>query len=123
MTNSRAKGCRGEREVRDLLREAGFEARRGQQFSGGSDSPDVICPSLPEIHIEVKRVQTGNPYNWMEQATKDAGKKIPTVWHKRNGKKWLAILPAEEFLTILRRSDLVAVTPAELTEDEIVRVY
>jgi len=123
MTNSRAKGSRGEREVRDLLREAGFEARRGQQFSGGSDSPDVICPSLPEIHIEVKRVQTGNPYNWMTQAANDAGKKIPTVWHKRNGRPWLAILTAEDFLTILRRSDLVAVTPAEITEDEIVRVY
>jgi len=106
--NSRAKGCRGERMWRDQLREAGFEARRGQQFSGGADSPDVICSSLPELHFEVKNVEAGNPYNWHDQATADAGEKIPVVAHKRNGRRWLCILSAEDFLNILRRSDLVA---------------
>lgn len=106
--NSRAKGCRGELEWRDQLREAGFTARRGQQFSGGTDSPDVICPSLPSIHWEVKRVEAGNPYGWHDQAKADAGEKIPVVSHKRNGRRWLAILDASDFLDILRRSDLVA---------------
>jgi Holliday junction resolvase len=106
--NSRAKGCRGEREWRDQLREAGFlNARRGQQFSGGTDSPDVVCPELPTIHFEVKRVEAGNPYNWHDQATTDAGSKIPVVAHKRNGRRWLAILSAEDLLDIIRRSDLV----------------
>jgi Holliday junction resolvase len=121
--NSRAKGCRGEREWRDQLREAGFRARRGQQFCGGSDSPDVICPSLPEIHFEVKRVETGNLYNWMDQAGCDAKGKKPVVAHKRNGRSWVCILKAEDFLTILRRSDLVAQTTGEEAEDEIVRCY
>jgi len=104
--NSRAKGCRGEREWRDQLREAGFEARRGQQFHGGGESPDVVCPSLPTIHFEVKRVEAGNPYNWHDQASADAGKKIPVVAHKRNNHPWLCILKASDFLEILRRSDL-----------------
>ena len=106
--NSRAKGCRGEREWRDQLREVGFTARRGQQFHGGGESPDVVCPSLPTIHFEVKRVEAGNPYNWHDQASADAGDKIPVVAHKRNGRSWLCILSAENFLEILRRSDLVA---------------
>ena len=42
---------------RDMFREAGFEARRGQQFSGGADSPDVIVPALPDFHWEIKFCQ------------------------------------------------------------------
>jgi Holliday junction resolvase len=122
--NSRAKGCRGEREWRDQLREAGFEARRGQQFSGGTDSPDVVCPSLPSVHWEVKRTETLSIYTAMTQAATDAGSKIPVVAHKRNGRPWLCIITAEDFLTILRRSDLVASnTTAEEADDEIVRAY
>lgn len=54
--NSRQKGKRGELLWRDELRKMGFEARRGQQFAGGGDSPDVVCPSLPRLHCEVKMV-------------------------------------------------------------------
>ena len=36
--NSRRKGKVGEREFAALLREHGFDARRGQQFSGSPDS-------------------------------------------------------------------------------------
>ena len=39
---------------RDMFREAGFEARRGQQFSGGTDSPDVVVTALPDFHWEIK---------------------------------------------------------------------
>jgi Holliday junction resolvase len=45
--NSREKGKRGERQWRDELRAQGFAARRGQQFSGSPDSPDVVCDDLP----------------------------------------------------------------------------
>jgi len=51
--NSRQKGKRGEREAAAFLRSLGFEARRGQQFAGGGDSPDVVT-SLSNVHIEVK---------------------------------------------------------------------
>lgn len=108
--NSRAKGCRGEREWRDILRSHGFtNARRGQQFAGGSDSPDVVCPELPDIHFEVKRVQTGNPYKWMAQAIRDAGDKIPVVAHRRNGCEWLTITRAADFIDLLKRAGMAAV--------------
>jgi Holliday junction resolvase len=106
--NSRAKGCRGEREWRDQLREAGFlNARRGQQFSGGTDSPDVICPELPKIHFEVKRVEAGNVYKWMAQAERDAQDKTPVVAHKKNHHDWVVVLKAEDFFKLIRSSDWV----------------
>lgn len=100
--NSRAKGARGEREAAKILTEAGFPARRGQQFSGGKDSPDVVCDSLSQFHIEVKRKETGNVYQWIAQALRDNPEKIPLVFHKRNDQDWLAILPLDNFLKLLK---------------------
>jgi Holliday junction resolvase len=98
--NSRAKGKNGELELSAFLRERGFEARRGQQFKGGGDSPDVI--GLPGFHLECKRVEAGNPYVWMEQAIREAAKdKTPLVCHRRNRRDWLAILRLEDLIAIL----------------------
>ena len=122
--NSRSKGCRGEREWRDMLREAGFlKSRRGQQFSGGTDSPDVVCPELPTIHFEVKRVEAGNPYNWHDQATSDAGNKTPVVVHKRNGRKWLVIMSGEDWLEMVKLTDLVDHGTTGTEEEEFERAY
>lgn len=104
--NSRQKGARGEREFAKELTHAGFPAERGQQHAGGQDSPDVKCPSLSKIHFEVKRVERGNPYNWLTQAQGDCGPKIPVVAHKRNHCEWLAILPMTDFLEIIRKSEI-----------------
>jgi Holliday junction resolvase len=104
--NSRNKGAVGEREFAELLRFHGWDARRGQQFSGGSDSPDVVCQPLKDFHFEVKRVESGNLYKWMAQARRDAkgGEKIPVVMHRRNRQDWVAILPAGLFLELLIRA-------------------
>ena len=56
---------------RDQLRKQGFTARRGQQFAGGTDSPDVICEELKLLHQEVKFVQNLNLDKACEQATRD----------------------------------------------------
>lgn len=105
MTNSRAKGKHGELELKDFLRERGHTgARRGRQFHGGVDSPDVVCDSLPDIHIECKRVEAGNLYNWLDQAIKDAGKnnkKIPIVAHRRSRKPWVGILLLDDLIRII----------------------
>ena len=82
--NSRSKGARFERELAAWLRDTfGVEARRGQQFSGGSDSPDVI--GWPGVHIEAKHVEKLNIETAMLQAERDAaGRAVPVVIHKRN---------------------------------------
>jgi Holliday junction resolvase len=100
--NSRAKGKRGELEFAHFLKAHGMTARRGQQFKGGSDSPDVVCDDLADIHFEVKRVQAGNLYKWLEQACGDAAPgKIPIVAHRKNQKDWVAILPMTDLVRLL----------------------
>ncbi len=93
--NSRAKGARGERLAAAAWAEAigldPSQCRRGQQFAGGTDSPDVVQP-ITTIHLEVKNTERGNPYVWMEQAVRDGKGKVPVVLHKRNGEEWLALV-------------------------------
>ena len=103
--NSRSKGCRGELELAAFLKLHGLEARRGQQFKGGGDSPDVVCDDLANIHIECKRVEQGNPYLWLEQAKRDAGEKVPVVAHRRNRHDWIAILSLTDLLKLLGHDD------------------
>jgi len=99
--NSRRKGKAGELELAHFLINHGFPARRGQQFKGGAGSPDVVCDSLPRIHFEAKRVERGNLHEWLAQATRDAGDKVPVVAHRRSRGDWVAILPLADLLKIL----------------------
>ena len=97
MTNSRAKGARGEREWASVCKAEGYEARRGQQFSGSPDSPDVVCEDLANFHFEVKRVQRLNLQDAVDQAIRDAGEAMPVVAHRRNHSEWLVTKRAEDW--------------------------
>lgn len=99
---SRDKGKRGEREVAGLLRCHGFDSRRGVQYQGGPDSPDVV--GLPGFHIEVKRTERLSIYPAMDQAADEckAGE-VPVVFHRTNGSYWLTIIEAEQFLRMCKR--------------------
>ena len=104
--NSRAKGASAEREVAALIREYGIEARRGQQFSGSADSPDVVA-DIPGWHLEVKRVENLSLYKAMDQAVRDSGAgRCPVVVHRRNGRSWVAILDFETFLRLVSGKDI-----------------
>jgi len=99
--NSRAKGKAGELETAKLFREYGFEARRGVQYSGGGDSPDVI--GLPGYHVENKRYQRCVVYKWLAQAKKDSKDTglTPLVTLRADRQEPLAILPLAKFLEII----------------------
>ena len=109
--NSRNKGKVGEREFASLLRENGFDARRGQQFAGGSESPDVVSDALAWLHVEVKRVQNLNLTAACAQAEGDQArlgsngrKKLAwIVAHRRNHAPWLITMRAEFFFELLRQ--------------------
>lgn len=99
---SRDKGKVGEREVAALLRQYGFEAKRGIQFQGGNDSPDVKH-NIPGVHIEVKRVERLNLNGALEQAHEDAGDgKKPIIFHRSNRQPWLVTLHARDYLELQR---------------------
>lgn len=101
--NSRQKGAAGERELANLLTKSGFVARRGQQFSGSPDSPDVVCESIKELGflIECKRVQALNIHKAMTKAEDDAGDLDAVVMHRKNGEEWLATVRLDVFLLML----------------------
>jgi hypothetical protein len=102
MVNSRQKGARGEREFRDWLIDRGHKARRGQQFAGGNDSPDVVTDLDELIHWEVKRTESCSPYKYLEQAIDDAKvTQIPVVVHKQSRKDWIAFIRAEDLLKLI----------------------
>ncbi|MEI8291775.1 MAG: hypothetical protein WCH99_20090, partial [Verrucomicrobiota bacterium] len=98
--NSRQKGKVGEREFAALLREHGFDARRGQQFSGSPESPDVVSDALAWLHVEVKRVQNLNLADACAQAERDqtgSGLTKKLAWivaHRRNHAPWLITMRA-----------------------------
>ena len=99
--NSRTKGKRGELEAAHLLKEYGYEARRGQQFSGANGDPDVV--GLPGVHIEVKRVEKLNLYEAVAQSVRDAKEgEIPIVLHRKNRAKWLVTMQFEEWMKLYK---------------------
>jgi|LakMenE01Jun11ns_1017448.scaffolds.fasta_scaffold9118234_2 hypothetical protein len=100
MTNSRAKGAAGERELANRLKELGLTARRGQQFCGANGDSDVVCQELDAYHIECKRVQALNIHDAISQAVRDGKDKTPVVIHRKNNKPWLATLFLEDFIKL-----------------------
>jgi len=102
--NSRHKGKVGEREFAALLRQHGFDARRGQQYAGGGDSPDVVSQALGALHIEVKRVQKLNLADACAQARRDCGGKPWLVAHRRNREAWFITIDSDALYKQLRRA-------------------
>ena len=98
---SRDKGKRGEREVVALFKAHGFEARRGQQYRGGPDSPDVIH-DVPGLHVEVKFREQASLFVALEQASRDAAlEDTPVVFMRKLRKPWLVVIDADDFLDLI----------------------
>lgn len=100
--NSKIKGKVAELEFAHWLKtNLGIAARRGQQFQGTPDSPDIVT-DLERLHFEVKRVERLNIQEAMQQASNDAGDKIPIVAHRRNRTEWLITIKAKDLKEVCR---------------------
>jgi len=104
MTNSKSKGKRGELQAAKALSNVlGCEARRSQQYCGESGDADLIT-SIDGLHFEIKRVERGNPYSWLDQADSDArATETPVVLHRRNHRKWIAVIYLEDLPDLVKR--------------------
>ena len=101
--NSRAKGAADERELANTLKEYGYTARRGQQYSGANGDADVV--GLNGVHIECKRVERLNIDDAMAQAIADVREgELPAVFHRKNRKKWLVTMTLKDWLVMYERS-------------------
>lgn len=99
--NSRNKGAAYEREIAKKLREYGYKARRGQQYSGANGDADVI--GLEGVHLECKRTERTDLYGWLAQAENDARDgELPVVVHRKNNSKSLVIMDFDVFMKLYR---------------------
>jgi len=99
--NSRSKGKTGELEWAAFMRlHFGVNTRRGCQYAGGVDSPDVI--GWEGTHAEVKRVERLNIGLSMKRCEEDSmGQAIPYVAHRKNREEWMITLRASDLLDFL----------------------
>lgn len=100
---SQRKGASGERELAALLREHGYEIKRGGSLSFG-EVPDLV--GLPGVHIEVKRVERLNVGEAMNQAIRDADRfhdGVPALFHRRNRQPWLVTMRLEDWMGLYRQ--------------------
>lgn len=115
----RAKGRRGEIELRNLLRSHGYDSakRTGYYQSGnasnGSEVADVSCDQLP-IWWEAKRTEKCHPRAFLAQAIEACpkGTSLPVVAWKQNFQSWTSILLTEHLLLILKHCDVTALSEA-----------
>lgn len=99
--NSRTKGKRGELEAAHILKKYGYDARRGQQFSGANGDPDVV--GLPDIHLEIKRVEKLNIDDALQQSIRDArDAEIPVVMHRKNRTEWKITMLFEDWIKMYK---------------------
>lgn len=99
--NSRQKGKRGELEIAHIMQEYGYDARRGQQFSGLQGDADVV--GVPHLHLEIKRVQALNLDKAMEQSARDSREgEIPVVVHRKDRQEWRVTLTLKDFMELYK---------------------
>ena len=97
--NSRRKGADFERKLAGMLRDYGYDCRRGQQYCGANGDADVI--GLPGIHIEAKAVERLNLYDAMSQSKHDAKSgEIPVVVHKKKYCDVLVTMELDSFMKL-----------------------
>lgn len=105
---SREKGANGEREIARILKEYGYDCRRGQQYSGVNGDADVV--GLPGVHLEIKRVERLNIQDAMDQSKRDASAagrgEIPVVVHRRNYCEWLVTMKLDDWMSLYREWDI-----------------
>lgn len=99
------KGASGEREVMAILREHGYPVERGGTQSYGQ-RPDLY--GLDGVHLEIKRSERAQIWDWMAQSQKDAqkfGDGVPSVIFRRSRSKWMICMELLDWLEIYRRHE------------------
>ena len=102
--NSRDKGARFERQIANILKERGYDARRGQQYSGANGDADVV--GLPGVHIEAKAVERLSLREAYRQSERDAREgEVPVVIHKKSREPIMITMTLADFLDFYERAE------------------
>lgn len=101
--SQRLKGAVAEREVIQILRAHGWpNAERSSNGRAQIAKGDIIAGPAG-CHIEVKRQERLSVPAALSQAMRDADRlDVPVVIHRPSRHVWMATLPLEELLPLLR---------------------
>lgn len=118
---AKIKGATAELEVAKLFQDRGYNARRTAQYCGKSgDASDVVVDEFLEAHVEVKRVETLSLYTALEQMVEDnvSQKPLEILFHRRNQKNWVCIVPEETFFLLLKGYEMAKekLTTAQMSQ-------
>jgi len=99
--NARTKGKVAENEFAKKLNSIGlFNARRGCQYRGGPDTPDILCDG--SVYWEVKRREKLDLSGSVSQAVRDSGHpnsgRTPAVASRKNNEGWLITIRFEDMI-------------------------
>lgn len=99
------KGKEAEREFARAINNVGkFNARRGVQYAGGPDSPDIVCDG--PLFFEVKRRERLDLSGSIAQAVRDSGYpnsgRTPVVASRKNREGWLLTVRIEDVVDFSR---------------------
>lgn len=100
--SERNKGAGFEREVANLLTDhLGTVVKRNlsQSRGGNQEGADIV---IGRFAIECKRRARMSVYEWMDQAQRDAGDKIPIVVARADGRRSVMIIDLETAIPMLR---------------------
>jgi Holliday junction resolvase len=100
----RDKGISGEREVRVILQDAGFQVRG---LEGLGDHLALKHRETPQtttfvLHVEVKRQETLRPDYWSRQAEAEAPDgATPIVAYRRSREPWRVTIALDDLLRLI----------------------
>ncbi len=102
-TTERRKGATGELEVVALLRDHGWADARRTSDGRGQHARGDITNGPAGVHFEVKRQERLAVPAALRQAEADAAPHdVPVVVHRPSRSPWMATLPLDELLALLR---------------------
>lgn len=105
-SSAKAKGAAYQREIRDLLvATLGLDPEDIESRPMGSNGQDLIMgvqsKKVFPFAIECKRTERLNIHAAWDQASANAGKLQPIVFHRRSRQRSLVTLDAQTFLSYL----------------------
>jgi hypothetical protein len=93
--NSKRKGKEAELQFAGLLKSVyRLTARRGCQYKGDPDAPDIIVEEMPRTFWEVKRRENFRLYPTLDKCIDDAGGKVPAIAYRKDREPWVVIVRA-----------------------------
>ena len=102
----KAKGYRGECEVRDILKAAGYGDAKRTPYSGALYWKGDIMDALPGFCIEVKRAERLQIPQWIRQTEEQAPEgDAPLLVFRQSNQPWRCVIDFDRFIELVGKAN------------------